>query len=88
VALIALQDRATQPANLESLRRLRTMVSEANSGLALCWGAICLKLYGQASADWQSRIERHFGETGFLGETKTLALALMALSGKATALRV
>lgn len=88
VALIALQDRATEPANRESVQRLREMVKEVDSGLALCWGAICLKLYGQEDIDWKPRIEKRFVETGFLGETKTLALALMALSGNVAPLRL
>jgi hypothetical protein len=88
VALIALQDRAAEPANQESLQRLRKMARETDSGLALCWSAICLNLYGQENADWKPLIEKRFAETGFLGETKTLALALMALSGNAAPLRI
>jgi hypothetical protein len=88
VALIALQDRAAEPANQESLQRLREMAKEVDSGLALCWGAICLNLYGQKNTDWKPLIEKRFAETGFLGETKTLALALMALSGNAGPLRI
>jgi hypothetical protein len=88
VALIALQDRAAESANRESMQRLREMVKEVDSGLALCWGAICFNLYGQENVDWKPRIEKHFTENGFLGETKTLALALMALSGNGAPLRL
>jgi squalene cyclase len=88
VALIALQDRAADPANQESLQALRKTADEANSGLAASWAAISLNVYGQDTRDWQKRVEKRFRETGFLGETKTLALALMALNGKANPFRV
>jgi hypothetical protein len=88
VALIALQDRAGDQANQESLQALRKTADEANSGLAASWAAICLSLYGQDAADWQKRVEKRFRETGFLGETKTLALALLALNGKADPFRI
>jgi hypothetical protein len=88
VALIALQDRAGDQANQESLQALRKTADEANSGLSASWAAICLSLYGQDAADWRKRVEKRFRETGFLGETKTLALALLALNGKADPFRI
>lgn len=88
VALIALQDRAGDQANQESLQALRKTADEANSGLSASWAAICLSLYGQDAADWQKRVEKRFRETGFLGETKTLALAVLALNGKADPFRI
>lgn len=88
VALIALQDRAGEQANQESLQALRKTADEANSGLAASWAAICLSVYGQDTTDWQKRIEKRFRETGFLGETKTLALALLALNGKSNPFRI
>ena len=88
IALIALQDRAGEAANQESLQALRKTAAEANSGLASAWAAICLNLYGQETRDWQQRIDQRFRETGFLGETKTLALALMALNGNAHPFRI
>jgi hypothetical protein len=88
VALIALQDRAGETANQQSLQTLKKISEEANSGLACSWTAICLGLYGQETAVWQKRLEVGFRETAFLGETKTLALALIALGGKANPFRV
>lgn len=88
VALIALQDRAGDQANQESLQALRKTADEANSGLSASWAAICLSLYGQDAADWQKRVEKRFRETGFLGETKTLALAVLALNDKADPFRI
>jgi hypothetical protein len=88
IALIALQDRSGERANQQSLRVLRQIAAETNSGLALAWAAICLSLYGQEARDWQERLDRRFAETGFLGETKTLALALLAHSGEANSFRL
>ena len=88
VALIALQDRAAEAANQQSLNALRKTAAEANSGLASSWAALCLSLYGQDIREWQSRIEKGFEKNGFLGETKTLALALLALNDKANPFRI
>ena len=78
VALIALQDHGLNPANRESVSALRKMMQETDSGLALCWGTICLSIYGDETSGWKRQIEKRFHTTGFLGETKTLALALVA----------
>jgi hypothetical protein len=78
VALIALQDHQLNQANQESVSALRKMMQETDSGLALCWGTICLSIYGDEISGWKRQIEKRFQTTGFLGETKTLALALVA----------
>ena len=88
IALIALQDHSGETANQQSLRTLQQTAAKANSGLASAWAAICLNLYGQPTHDWEQRIDKRFTETGFLGETKTLALALTALSGEANPFRI
>jgi hypothetical protein len=88
IALIALQDRSGEPANRESLQTLRKTAAEANSGLASAWAAICLNLYGQETRDWEARIDQRFTETRFLGETKTVALALLAHNGKTNPFRI
>jgi hypothetical protein len=88
VALIALQDRAAEAANQQSLIALRKAAAETNSGLASSWAAICLRLYGQDIREWRSRIEKGFEKNGFLGETKTLALALLALDGRVNPFRI
>ena len=88
LALIALQDRARETANRQSLELLKKISFEANSGLACSWTAICLTLYGDAAGDWQKRVESRFRETGLLGETKTFALALFALGEKLDPFRV
>ena len=82
LALIAMQDHANEKANQESLQVLSKIALEADSGFGLCWAAICLNLYGRDHSQFHKRIEKRFAATAFLGETKTLALALIALRGK------
>lgn len=82
LALIAMQDHAKEKANQESLQVLSKIALETDSGFGLCWAAICLNLYGQDHSQFHKRIEKRFAATAFLGETKTLALALLALRGK------
>ena len=88
VALIALQDHQTSQANQESVRALRTMMQETDSGLALCWGTICLSIYGYETSGWKRQIEKRFQMTGLLGETKTIALSLIASVDHAKAFRL
>jgi hypothetical protein len=79
VALIALQDRVTNEANRLSLLVLQDMMREVASGIALGWGILCLKLYSVESQEWKKMLLANFQKTRFLGETKALALAVLAL---------
>ena len=79
VALIALSDRAANPANQASLRVLDKMMREVASGLALGWGILCLSLYDKKVGELKNLLAKSFEKTNFLGETKTIALALLAL---------
>lgn len=88
IALIALQDRPDAPANRQSIEVLRKLAAETNSGLASAWAAICLDLYGRETREWLDRIDRRFEQTRFLGETKTLALALMAYNAEENPFRI
>jgi hypothetical protein len=88
VALIALQDRARSEANKTSLRALDVMMREAPSGTALSWGILCLTLYNQEVGDWKKILVKNFEKTRFLGETKAVALALLALGNGASLFRV
>jgi hypothetical protein len=81
LALIALQDHRTDDQNQRALPVLRGLLAEHPSGLALSWSIICFSLYGHDTAEWTAILERTYRRTGFLGETKTLALALLALDG-------
>lgn len=78
VALIALQDRRDRKENQLSLRALREMMQSTDSGLALAWSTICLSLYGQDASALRKRLEQRFVKTKFLGETKALALGVLA----------
>jgi len=88
LALIAMQDHAKEKANQESLQVLTKTARETDSGLALCWAAICLNVYGQDNSDFQKQIDKRFAATQFLGETKSLALGIIALGGKANPFRI
>jgi hypothetical protein len=87
IALIALQDQP--PArNDRSLQALRRLVDDPHSsGLALALGAICLSLYGADAESWRRRLVDTYNRSRFLGETRTLSLALLA-TGDPSALRV
>jgi hypothetical protein len=88
VALIALQDHHGTDANKESLRALEGMLKDVHSGLALSWSVICLSLYGQDTAQLRNLLAETFAKTRFLGETKSIALAALALSDGAEFFRV
>jgi len=88
LALIAMQDRGKERAYQDSLQVLGKIARETNSGLALCWAAICFNVYGQDNSGFQTQIEKRFAATGFLGETKSLALATIALGGKTNPFRI
>lgn len=88
LALIAMQDHAREKANQESLQILSKIAHETGSGFALCWAAICLNLYGRDNSELLKPIDKRFTATAFLGETKTLALAVIALGAKANPFRI
>lgn len=88
LALIAMQDHAQEKHNQLSLQVLNRIARETDSGLALGWAAICLNLYGQDSAPLRQQIDKRFTATGLLGETKSLALAAIALGGKKNPFRI
>ena len=80
VALIALQDYQTTEANQLSLQALRHLLAQVESGLTLSWSILCFVLYDQDVSEWQKLLARNYEKTGFLGETKSVALALLASS--------
>lgn len=88
VALIALQDHQANEANQKSLAALQTMVAQVHSGLALSWAILCFALYGQDVSQWQRFLTDSYGKTGFLGETKVVALALLALQNGVEVFRI
>ena len=88
IALIALQNNRTTDTNQQSLSALRKMLTQVQSGLALSWSILCLALYGEEVSEWRQLLVRNYEQSGFLGETKTLALALLASQGSATVFQV
>ena len=88
VALIALQDHHERKENQVSLRALSEMAKNTDSGLALSWSAICLSLYGQEGAELRHRLVERFAKTKFLGETKAIALGILAMGNGARFFRV
>jgi hypothetical protein len=88
VALIALQDRGENEAKRRSLLVLQDMMREAASGIALGWGILCLKIYSEDVQEWEQILLANFQKTRFLGETKALALAVLALGEGVSLFRV
>jgi hypothetical protein len=88
VALIALRDRAANEANQRSLLALQGMMRESASGIALGWGILCVKLYDEDTRRWEKILLANFQKTRFLGETKAVALAVLASGEGASLFRV
>jgi len=88
LALIATQENRQRKENQLSLRALDEMAQNADSGLALALTIICFSLYGQDGAKHKRALEQRFAKTQFLGETKPLALAILALGDGARYFRV
>lgn len=78
IALIALQDRRERRENQLSLRTLVDLARSTDSGLALGWSVICLSVYGQEDSELKKRLEERFVKTKFLGESKAVALGILA----------
>ena len=88
IALIALQDRRDRKENQMSLRALSEMMQTTDSGLALAWSLICFSVYGRDESALRKRLEERFGKTKFLGETKAIALGILASGNGARYFRV
>lgn len=88
LALIALQDHKERNDNRVSLRALSKMAETTDSGLAIGWTTICLSVYGEDISELRKRLDQKFARTKFLGETKPVALAILASKDGARLLRV
>jgi hypothetical protein len=64
------------------------MLTHVDSGLALSWAILCLALYGHDVLPWQRRLAQGYERTGWFGDIRTLALALLALGEGAHILQV
>ena len=87
LTLLALADHRRRAANQRSLGALRGMLQHVESGLALAWATLCLSAYGENSA-LRGRLEERYARTAFLGETKAVALAVLAVTGGSEVFRV
>ena len=69
---------------------LRSMTTQVPSGLALSWSILAFALYGYEHevSLGKKLLMSHYEATGFLGEIKTLALALLACEEGAQTFRV
>lgn len=88
LALIALQDHLDSELNQLSIKSLKKMLTENQSGLAISWSIICFFLYGDDPSPWKETLKRNYEKTGFLGETKPIALALLAAGAGAEVFRI
>lgn len=79
MSLIALQAHRDRRENQMSLNVLNKIVEQERSGLSLSWAAICRIVYGQPAASLQSQLLTQYQTTMFLGQTKPIALSLLAL---------
>jgi hypothetical protein len=57
------------------------MLQRVESGLALAWATLCFSAYGEDVTPWRQRLLERYAKTAFLGETKVVALAVLALNG-------
>jgi hypothetical protein len=78
LTLIALQDHAQASANRISLKALEKMLAQEKSGLSLSWSILCFSIYGLDVTEWKKVLAKNFEQTLSLGETKSIALALLA----------
>jgi hypothetical protein len=79
IALIALQEQQAEAKNQKSLQVLVDLLGQTHSGLTLSWAIFCAVLYGLETSKWRALLSTVYEKTGFLNETKSLALALLAL---------
>lgn len=83
LALLALAEHHEREANQRSLHALREMLRHVDSGLSVAWAMLCFAAYREDRGPWRSRLLERYARTAFLGETKAVALALLALSDDA-----
>jgi squalene-hopene cyclase-like protein len=88
LALIALQDHRERNENQVSLKVLAKTAETTDSGLAIGWSSICLSLYGHDNSELRKRLEQKFVKTKFLGETKPIALSILAAGDGPSLFRV
>jgi hypothetical protein len=88
IALIALQNRRDVQENRLSFAALQNALKTVDSSLALSWSILCYDVYGPDSAELRKRLISGFETTAYLGENKSLALCVLALTNGARYLRI
>lgn len=78
LALLALQDVAAGAVKERGMRALTALTDATGSGLALSLGALCRRAYGLDADSFLTRARSRFDETGFMDETRVIALAALA----------
>lgn len=78
LALLALHDVEDYPARERGLQVLDRLVSVTGSGLALSLAALCRRALNMDPAALLQQAANRFDETGFLDETRVIALAVLA----------
>ena len=78
MALIALQDHRGDERNRMGFEALTRMAADAASGWGLGWSILCLRIHRQDVTAALRRLRDIHAKTAFLGETKSVALALLA----------
>ena len=85
LTLLALADHPSREPNQRSLTALCRMLEHVDSGLTLAWAALCFAAYEQDAAPVLTRLRRAWERTAFLGDTRSVALAILAMSDGARA---
>ncbi len=88
LALIATSNHPERRENKISLAVLRELALKTDSGLALSWALICFAAYGFQEVALKNALDQRFAKDKFLEETKTLALAILAISDGARYFRI
>lgn len=88
LALIALQDAGERRALAEGLEKLRALVERNESGLATALAVLCFRLHGRDAGGLAERLVAGYERRRFLGETRALATAALALAEDETPLSV
>jgi hypothetical protein len=79
VALLAMQDRATEPAVARSRDYLEREATSERSGLALSLALMCLSAYGRPTTSIRAALEEQVPMTVTFGNHVSMALTLCAL---------
>ncbi|MGH7894095.1 MAG: prenyltransferase/squalene oxidase repeat-containing protein [Candidatus Binatia bacterium] len=82
LALLALHGHPDAAVTTRSLDALERMLRDNESGLATALGILALGAYGRDVTALRTRLRERFMRTGFLGETRALAYALLALGDR------